>query len=139
MTDCILWEGAKWAQGRYGMMKLGGRCMGAHRAIWIRANGPIPTGLVICHRCDNGLCVNLDHLFLGTLKENMQDCLRKGRLKTNLGCQKGQANYNAKPGLVHRNRAIRIDVQAGMSWRTAREKYGINSNGHLAIILKQHD
>lgn len=131
--DCINWTGLTWSQGRYGMEKFEGRCMGAHRAAWIRANGPIPDGLLVCHKCDNGLCVNLDHLFLGTPSDNMQDCIRKGRATRN--CQKGQLNHNAKPHLERRNRSIRRDVASGMTWRAVREKYGIKSNGHLREIL----
>jgi hypothetical protein len=81
--------------------------------------------------------VNVDHLFLGTLKDNMQDCIRKGRLRTNIGCQKGEMNRNARPGIDDRDREIRRDIAAGMTWRIAREKYGIKSNGHLRQILNR--
>ncbi len=43
--------------------------------------GEIPDGLSVLHTCDNGLCVNPDHLFLGTQKDNMEDCANKGRTK----------------------------------------------------------
>lgn len=117
------------------MDKLNGVSMGAHRAAWIRVNGAIPTGLVVCHKCDNGLCVNVNHMFLGTMSDNMQDCLQKGRLKTNLGDQRGQNNNNAKPDLIQRNLSIRLDRALGLSWKALRLKYGIKSNGHLSKIL----
>lgn len=136
-SECIEWTGPKWSQGRYGMDRIDGKSMGAHRAAWIRTNGPIPEGMVVCHKCDNGLCVNVDHLFLGSLKDNMQDCVRKGRLRTNLGCQKGGMNRNAGPGIDARDMAIKLDIAAGMTWSAVREMYGIKSNGHLAKILRR--
>jgi len=51
----------------------------AHRVAWELVNGPIPEGMDLCHECDNRLCVNVDHLFIGTRSENMLDCVEKGR------------------------------------------------------------
>lgn len=51
----------------------------AHRYAWEITNGPIPDDLDVCHRCDNPPCVRPDHLFLGTRKENAEDCVEKGR------------------------------------------------------------
>ncbi len=113
--------------------------MGAHRAAWIRSNGAIPDGLVVCHKCDNGLCVNVDHLFLGTLSENMQDCISKGRHQSNLDNQKGQRNRNAKPRLAERYASVKADILSGMSWSAVKEKHGIKSNGHIAQILRYED
>lgn len=49
------------------------------RKTWIRNFGPIPKGLQVLHTCDNVLCVNLNHLFLGTAKDNTRDMFEKGR------------------------------------------------------------
>lgn len=51
----------------------------AHRYAWYLANGPIPDGMVICHKCDNPGCVNPAHLFIGTQDQNNKDRAAKGR------------------------------------------------------------
>jgi hypothetical protein len=54
----------------------------AHRAAWILANGPVPEGLIVRHKCDNPLCVNVGHLELGTFKDNTNDMISRGRMMT---------------------------------------------------------
>lgn len=49
------------------------------RKTWIRHFGPIPEGLQVLHKCDNFLCVNLDHLYLGTAKQNTKDMFERDR------------------------------------------------------------
>jgi len=56
------------------------RMMAAHRVSWSMRFGEPPKGIYVLHHCDNGLCVNPDHLFLGTQKDNIMDAARKGRL-----------------------------------------------------------
>lgn len=81
-TDyCWEWTGSMDGVG-YGKIvpHRGAKAVGAHRASWMIHNGKIPDGLVICHHCDNRRCVNPDHLFLGTQKDNVDDASRKGHL-----------------------------------------------------------
>jgi hypothetical protein len=66
----------KWSRPRHE-----GGTIQAHRYAWLLTNGSIPPGMCVLHRCDNPPCVNPSHLWIGTLKDNVQDMLRKGRAK----------------------------------------------------------
>lgn len=76
---CWNWLGAKKSNG-YGQINAIQKYMMAHRVSWILNNGPIPAGSNVLHKCDNRLCVNPDHLFLGTQRDNLLDALKKGRV-----------------------------------------------------------
>ncbi len=63
----------------YGKIFDRGKHKRAHRISWEIYHGPIPSNLLVCHTCDNPSCVNPNHLFLGTQKDNRVDCSTKGR------------------------------------------------------------
>src|SRR3990167_1660574 len=83
-TGCVIWLGNDDGNGRYGRFKISGRTRSAHRFAWELIHGPIPQGMNVLHKCDVSMCVNSNHLFLGTQKDNMIDCISKGRFKSNL-------------------------------------------------------
>jgi hypothetical protein len=96
--DCIEWSGTKNPAG-YGLFHLGKRGQNtlAHRFAWKYQHGDVPEGLLVCHKCDNPSCVNVDHLFLGTHKDNMRDCRDKGRLNIS-GLPVGHKSQGMKNG-----------------------------------------
>jgi len=82
-TPCHIWIGALTGAG-YGAVKVASKTERAHRISWQRRNGSIPDGRLVMHRCDVPACVNLDHLFLGSTQDNMDDRSRKGRTHSKL-------------------------------------------------------
>ena len=80
--SCWLWTGAVKDTG-YGVIRIANRLVIATRAAWEVYHGEPPNAnLMVCHSCDNTLCVNPKHLWLGTAKQNAQDAMRKGRLRS---------------------------------------------------------
>jgi len=108
----------------------------AHRWSFAEAHGPIPAGMCVCHRCDNPLCVNPAHLFLGTQADNMADKARKGRAhKPN---RRGEIHPNVK--LTDAQIAeIRSNYAGGWGEQTklARD-YGVHNSLISAIVRGIH-
>lgn len=80
-TKCWDWTGYKGHALGYGRLGLSNprRNVWTHRASWELANGHIPEKTCVLHRCDRGCCVNPEHLFLGSLADNIHDMQSKGR------------------------------------------------------------
>jgi hypothetical protein len=91
-TKCWVWMGGTYPEG-YGEIKIDGYVRLAHRVSWEIANGEVPDGLCVLHKCDNPACVRPDHLFLGTKKDNVDDMVNKGRHRNNSA---GERNANRK-------------------------------------------
>ncbi len=98
--DCWVWTGQTGSSG-YGQIKAFGKMVSCHRLSYELNKGPIPKGLEVMHSCDNGICINPDHLTVGTHLENMRDMIAKER--------RVQGKSNAAKG-VNKNQSHQVVV-----------------------------
>lgn len=123
---CWIWTGYS-KNGRYGSITVGKRARQAHVASYELFVGPVPTDMVVMHTCDNPRCVNPDHLKVGTMKDNMADCVQKGRFRK-------PARYKlTQPGIIDRIKQMLAD---GMSQRAVASEVGV-SQATICLINKE--
>ena len=132
-TGCLEWTAARDSTG-YGSFKLDGEKVNAHRVAWRLAYGPVPAGLDVCHHCDNRLCVEPNHLFVGTRAENVADAVKKGRHSTTAGSLRGTRNPKARLNEVA-VRVIRHFHAKGVSQRKLARLHGVD---HKTISFIVH-
>ena len=97
-TGCWIWLASKAQSGKvkaYGHFNYKGKSVRAHRAAWLIYKGEIPEGMQILHTCDIGICVNPDHLRLGTHAENMREMVERGRHNNGSAARKGYGHWNS--------------------------------------------
>lgn len=130
-TGCFIWLSAIDSQNGYGLLKINSVSKRAHRCSFETFKGPIPADKWVLHTCDNKLCVNPDHLYLGTRRDNVDDAVRRNRLKPRMGQNNGRAKLTDEQALEIMNSAdnqfvlaARYGVsQPSISWiKTGRRK-----------------
>ena len=106
----------------YGQFSVGRKGYRTHRFSWLMHKGKIPKGLNVNHHCDNPMCVNPDHLFLGTQAKNMKDKTNKGRAQSETRC------YNCKLT----NEQVALILQDSRIYREIAKEYNVS----LSLISK---
>lgn len=119
-TGCWLWTGARNAQGYGFIERKDGVQLRAHRVAYELTYGRVPSGLFVCHICDNPRCMRPGHLFLGRHEDNMADMVSKGRAARLHGNRNGGARLG-----IDEVEAIR---QAQGRYRDIAARYGISAS-----------
>lgn len=128
-TGCEEFTGALNDQG-YGRVCFRREQFYVHKKIWEIKNGPVPKGLVVRHLCHNRLCCKIEHLTIGTQKDNMQDAVKADRQAK--GTKIPQSKLNEEKVLE-----IRKLYTEGMSQKNIAKMYGVNSSNISFIVNKK--
>lgn len=142
-TDsCWNWTGYS-GDKRYGRIKIKRKQIAAHRLSWTIHNGEIPDGLIVCHKCDNTKCVNPDHLFVGTNKDNSLDMVSKGRQAFGARHGKythpesaptGEKNGRAKITTGDAESIILLNKQFGIAYSKLVKMFGVSKSQIHRIV-----
>jgi hypothetical protein len=118
-SGCREWIGATVWNG-YGRIAFKGANRRAHRVSWVVSRGDIPAGLYVLHSCDNPKCIRVEHLFLGTAKDNAVDKSKKGR------CPKTRENKLSKED-------VQRILESPLTVTALAHKYKVRSS-HISMI-----
>jgi hypothetical protein len=126
---CWLWTAHGSGRG-YGRFRIHAKYHVASRVSWQLHYGAIPDGLLVCHHCDNPTCVRPDHLFLGTNKDNIADCLAKGRRLAPKGSDHWMQHHPERIARGIRSGSAKLDDAKVQYIRTLYAKGGVS---HAAL------
>lgn len=123
-TNCIEWKRYIRPNG-YGYISVGNVSVSVHRLAYEVWTGPIPEGMLVCHRCDNRRCINPAHLFLGSHSDNSRDAVSKGRFPTHRPPRLSGASHPQAKLTDEEVRQIRRRLHAGESGVVLARQYGV--------------
>ncbi|KKK48266.1 hypothetical protein LCGC14_3146880, partial [marine sediment metagenome] len=147
-SGCWIWKRGCFANG-YGQCVYQGKHWKAHRLAWVLSFGIIPDGGLVLHSCDNKRCVNPNHLFVGSQKDNIQDALMKGRMATggrNGAYTKpesrvrnlGEGNGSAKLSWVQIHMIRKQYASGGVSQEVLGKEFGVSQTTVGEIIRREN-
>lgn len=130
-TECWIWKGTL-KGGGYGQIGFNYRYFHAHVISYMLAkNSDIPPGLCVCHTCDNRVCVNPAHLWLGTKGENNTDRAKKGRTASKKGMDNGRA-------ILSELDVIKIrELAASTDYEFLAARFGVKRPTIAAIVCRR--
>ena len=120
LGPCWVWTAAIFVASGYGCIGDGPTCRGAHRVSFELNVRPIRPGFHICHHCDVRRCVRPDHIFEGTMSDNMRDMVAKGRRPDNSGERHPSAKLTDAQVLE-----MCLAHAAGATQRDLADQYGV--------------
>ena len=129
-SGCWIWTGGVSGNG-YGYANVNGKQVRAHRAVFEAMRRSIPDGGCACHRCDNKLCVNPDHIFIGSHAENMADMRSKHRHRPPIGERSGTAKLTAE-----QVREIRDMASWYVPHQEIADRFGV-TRSHISHIVNR--
>jgi hypothetical protein len=129
-NGCHEWTGATAGSFGYGVLRIDGHNIRAHRWAWEHAHGPLAEGEKVLHKCDNPRCVRLEHLFLGDQAANLRDASAKGRLRGNIKLTPDQAReafVMREDGATYKEIAERFGFSGGGAWQLLNESLYVSA------------
>jgi hypothetical protein len=129
-SGCLIWTGYTDNDGYAIAHFVDGKVkknLKVHRLVYERANGSIPSGMLVCHRCDVRSCVNPDHLFIGTPADNVLDMWEKKRWKPGAQNNSGERNPNSKLSVFDVGKIIEMRA-AGIKTKRLSELFGVHQS-----------
>jgi len=127
-NGCLEYTGTKTKNGTLRQHSYKGRMWPAARLSWFLQKGEIPKGWLVCHKCDYPPCINVDHLFIGTPKDNTHDASRKFRLIH------GENHWWHKLCEADVLQMRKLYAEGIWNYASLGRKYGINESTSARII-----
>lgn len=139
-SGCHEWNGTR--RNGYGRLSYRGKIYSAHRIAWELVNGPIPDGILLCHSCDNPPCCNIEHLWLGTSKDNSRDMSSKGRnfQQKKIQCRRGHFynevnTYNTSEGKRACRECHRLAQLRYTQFLDSQARFTVTRRGYIALAV----